>query len=121
MFNSYTEEFKRNAVAVVRSGYGIGCLAKRLNIPPTSIRNWLAHPKYSAVKPADEDLLSKVPERRLEPKDLVKIGDNTVFINKNCLPEIEIKIGNAVIKVPKNITKEAFTVLIQALRDSHVL
>ena len=28
MFNSYTEEFKKNAVAVVKTGYGVANLAK---------------------------------------------------------------------------------------------
>ncbi|MBP5163317.1 MAG: hypothetical protein ILP16_10135 [Spirochaetales bacterium] len=32
MFNSYTEEFRRNVVSVVRSGYGIANLAIRLHI-----------------------------------------------------------------------------------------
>ena len=54
MFNSYTEEFKKNAVAVVKTGYGVANLAKRLHVPPSSIRNWLDHPKYSGVEPADE-------------------------------------------------------------------
>ena len=57
MFNSYTEEFKKNEVAVVKSGYGMANLAKRLHVPPSSIRNWLDHPKYSGVEPADEKLL----------------------------------------------------------------
>ena len=37
MFNSYTEEFKKNAVANVKTGYGVANLAKRLHVPPSSI------------------------------------------------------------------------------------
>lgn len=37
MFNSCTEEFKKNAVAVVKTGYGVANLAKRLHVPPSSI------------------------------------------------------------------------------------
>lgn len=58
MFNSYTEGFKKNAVAVVKTGYGVANLAKRLHVPPSSIRNWLDHSKYSCVEPADEKLLT---------------------------------------------------------------
>lgn len=39
MFNSYTEEFKKNAVALVKTGYGVADLAKRLHVPPSSILN----------------------------------------------------------------------------------
>lgn len=66
MFNSYTEEFKKNAVAVVKTGYGVANLAKRLHVPPSSIRNWLDHPKYMDVEPADEKLLAMIPAEQTE-------------------------------------------------------
>ena len=66
MFNTYTEEFRRNAVAVVCAGYGIANLAKRLHVPPSSIRNWVGNPRYSDIEPADEELLKKLsfPEEK---------------------------------------------------------
>ena len=121
MFNSYTEEFRRNAVAVVRSGYGLTSLAKRLSIPPTTIRNWLGDPRYSDVAPAGNDLISKLPPEQASGESLVLIGENSAVVNKCCLPDLKIRIGNAVIEIPKNISAEAFRLLIQALRDSHVL
>ena len=121
MFNSYTEELRRNAVAVVRSGYGLTSLAKRLSIPPTTIRNWLGDPRYSDVAPAGKDLISKLPPEQASGESLVLIGENSAVVNKCCLPDLKIRIGNAVIEIPKNISAEAFRLLIQALRDSHVL
>ena len=122
MFNTYTEDFKRNAVAVVRSGYRISTLAKRLDIPPSSIRNWLEHPRYADVKPAGEDLLAKVPsEDKSNTSELVLIGEKTTLLSRNRLPELKITIGNAVIEVPKNTSADSFKILIQSLRDVHVL
>ncbi len=121
MFNSYTDDFKRNAVALVKAGYGIGPLASRLNIPPTSIRNWVGHPKYADVPPADKEMFSKVPDNQLGQQDLVLIGENPGFMNRNCLPELKIKIGHAELLIPKNTPVETFKILMQALRDSHVL
>ena len=121
MFNSYTEDFKRNAVALVRAGYGIGPLANRLNIPPTSIRNWVGHPKYSDVPPADKELFSKVPDNQLGQHDLVLIGENPESINRNCLPELKIRIGSSELVIPKNTPVETFKIMMQALRESHVL
>ena len=121
MFNSYTEEFKKNTVAIVRAGYGINSLASRLNIPPTSIRNWVGHPKYSDVRPAGDDLIEKLPDSTPGVQNLVQIGENAGLINRNCLPELKIRIGNAEITVPRNTHVDTFRILMQALRDSHVL
>lgn len=121
MFNSYTEEFKKNAVAVVKTGYGVANLAKRLHVPPSSIRNWLDHPKYSGVEPADEKLLAMIPDERTESHGLVQITDDNAFSNTNSLPVLRIKIGNVVIETPENLPAGSFRLLIQALRDSHVL
>lgn len=65
MLNTYTEEFRRNAVAVIRTGFGIDSLDKRLHIPLSGIRNWMKNPRYADVPPAggitEEAFL---PERR---------------------------------------------------------
>ena len=39
MNNRYDDTFKTNAVAVIRSGYGVRNLARRLRISATSIEN----------------------------------------------------------------------------------
>lgn len=79
MNNRYDDTFKTNAVAVIRSGYGVRNLARRLGISATSIENWLKDPRFSDVKPAGSDLMmSLLPTGRestgtgLQP--LVRIG-----------------------------------------------
>lgn len=42
-------------------------------------------------------------------------------MNRNSLPELKIRIGNAEITVPRNTHVDTFRILMQALRDSHVL
>ena len=78
MFNSYTEEFRKNAVAVVKTDYGVANLAKRLHVLPSSIRNRLDHPKYTGVEPADEKLLAMIPAEHTESPGLVQITDVSV-------------------------------------------
>ena len=121
MFNTYTEEFRRNAVAVVRAGYGITNLAKRLHVPPSSIRNWVGNPRYSDIAPADEELLARIPQEQTDYQGLVQIGRNGVFRNENNLPVLKIRIGSAEIETPENISAGSFRLLVEALRDSHVL
>ena len=115
------EEFKRNAVAVIRTGYSVANLAKRLHIPPSSIRNWLENPRYSDVSPAGEELLAMIPKDQPAVSGLVRITDNGVFRNQNTLPVLKIRIGNAEIETPENISAGSFRLLVEALRDSHVL
>jgi len=121
VFNTYTEEFRKNAVAVVRSGYGIANLAKRLHVPPSSIRNWMEHPRYSDVPPATDELLAMLPKENQTQSLMVKVEDRGIFTNQNSLPVMKIRIGNAEIETPENISAGSFRLLIQALRDSHVL
>ena len=121
MFNTYTEEFRRNAVAVIRSGYGVTNLAKRLHVPPSSIRNWLESPRFAEVPPADEELLAMIPKEQPEASSLVQITNNGVFRNQNTLPVLKIRIGRAEIETPENISAGSFRLLVEALRDSHVL
>lgn len=121
MFNSYTEEFRRNAVSVVRSGYGIANLAKRPHIPPSSIRNWLENPRYADVPPAGDELLAMIPKEQPSTQGLVQITDNGVFRNQNTLPVLKIRIGRAEIETPENISAGSFRLLVETLRDSHVL
>lgn len=121
MFNTYTEEFRRNAVAVVRAGYGIANLAKRLHVPPSSIRNWVGNPRYSDIEPADKELLAMIPQEQTDSHGLVQISQNEVFRNKNNLPVLKIRIGSAEIETPQNTAAGSFRLLIEVLRDSHVL
>ena len=121
MFNTYTEEFRRNAVAVVRAGSGIANLAKRLQVPPSSIRNWVGNPRYSDIEPADKELLAMIPQEQADSHDLVQISQNEVFRNENNLPVLKIRIGSAEIETPQNLAAWSFRLLIEALRDSHVL
>lgn len=121
MFNSYTEDFRKNAVAVVRAGVAINNLAKRLNIPPTSIRNWVDNPKYSEIGPADKSLIESLPTEEKGQTGLVRIGQNEIFQNPNNLPAIKIKVGQVEIETPENISAASFKLLILSLREIHVL
>ena len=121
MFNTHTEEFRRNAVAVVRSGYGIANLAKRLHVPPSSIRNWVGDPRYSDIAPADGELLAMIPQEPADGPGLVQISRNGVFLNENDPPILKIRIGSAETETPENNSAGSVRILIETLRDSHAL
>ena len=120
MFNTYTEEFRRNAVAVVKSGYGILTLAKRLNIPPTSLRNWIEHPKYKDIQPASEEVLAALPAPQVNEETKVVPITKT---EKKCIPngEIKLKVGKMEMSLPQDFGKESLVTIIKALGEAGVL
>ena len=56
MHNKYPEEFKRNTVALIRSGYGVRNIANKLGVSPTTIVHWTKDIRYMDVLPADPDV-----------------------------------------------------------------
>ena len=80
--NTYSESFRVNAVAVVRSGYAVSTTAKRLGMPEKSLRNWMKHPKYTEVQPAGEEVLAVLPESQVNETKLVPIIVQIHFLKK---------------------------------------
>lgn len=59
---SFTSEYKRDAVAlIVKGGYAIGAVAKKLEISETTVRNWVKKEHPGAVVKAEPPLTE--PER----------------------------------------------------------
>lgn len=120
MFNTYNEEFKTNVVSVVRSGYSVSALAKRLSIPPTSITNWVHHPKYSEVQPASEEVLAALPAPQVNDETkLVPITKTEKKVSP--IGEIKIKIGKMEMSLPQNCGRDSLVTLIKALGEAGVL
>ena len=46
----YSEEFKREAVAMVEAGHGVDAVARSLGMPPGSLWNWVAKASQPAVE-----------------------------------------------------------------------
>lgn len=118
--NTYSESFRRNAVAVVRSGYAVSTTAKRLGMPETSLRNWVKHPRYAEVQPASEEILAALPVPQVtEGTKLVPITKTEKKISP--VGEIKLKVGKMEMSLPQNFGKDSLVTIIKALGEAGVL
>lgn len=58
---TYTEDFKRNAVAVINSGMSMTDLSRRLGVPKSTLFTWTRNRKYGDVGKASPEVLSSLP------------------------------------------------------------
>ena len=118
--NTYSESFRRNAVAVVRSGYAVSTTAKRLGMPETSLRNWVKHPRYAEVQPASEELLAALPTApQAQTSALVPITKSEKKVSP--VGEIKLKVGKIEMSLPQNFGKDSLVTIIKALGEAGVL
>lgn len=120
LLNTYTDEFRRNVVAVIRSGMRASRVAARLNIPRYTIYGWLKNPKYADVQAADNNLLAALPVPQTnEPAALVPITKK----EEKCVPngEIKLKVGKMEVSLPQNFGKDSLVTIIKALGEAGVL
>ena len=126
--NNYTDEFRRNVVAVVRSGMKAYEVSKRLRIPTTTIFDWLHKDKYSSVGPASEEVLAALPPKqfaitssREENNSLVKIEKKRTKPVEVSKSPIKISYGKLNMEFPNGLKTKDLKAIIQALGGRDVL
>ena len=117
LLNTYTDEFRRNVVAVIRSGMKACKVADRLNISRYTIYDWLKNPKFADVQPASEEVLAALPTApQTHSSGLVPITKT----EKKCVPdgEIKLKVGKIEMSLPQNFEKDSLVTIIKALGEA---
>ena len=61
--NSYSEEFKKNTVAVIRAGLPLRVTARKFSVPVNTIACWLAQDRFKDIGPAHEPVIKAVFEQ----------------------------------------------------------
>ena len=116
--NTYSEEFRRNAVSVVRAGYATATIAKRLGMPETSLRNWLPNPRYADVQPASEEVLAQLPT---ESTGLVAITskktENCVVDYKKCVHAVIRSCNGLTIEFPEGLPVDHLVKILTAMKE----
>ena len=116
LLNTYTDEFRRNVVAVIRSGMKACKVADRLNISRYTIYDWLKNPKFADVQPASEEVLAALPAPQVnEGTKLVPITKTEKKISP--VGEIKLKVGKMEMSLPQNLEKDSL-VSLSMLRTS---
>jgi transposase-like protein len=128
MYNKYPEEFKRNTVALIRSGYGGRNIANKLGVSATTIVHWTKDARYLDVLPANPDvLLSQLPCGR-EPEQstgmqIVKVGNSDSSISKDRRNQfgVSIRFGKLRMEFRDGISIELLAALVRTLGETGVL
>ena len=119
--NTYPEEFKINAVAVVRSKImSARAIAFKIGVPQATLNGWLKSKKYSHIQCANEELLSFVTGE----KTLVKQPENTcklVEIKQSQSPcyQVVLRSGNFTLEFSNGLTNEQLKIIVQALKEGN--
>ena len=125
--NNYTDEFRRNVVSVIRRGFKLHEVSRRLSIPVATVWGWVHNEKYSFVGPASEEVLAALPPSPLaltssrEENSLVKIEKKeTKHIEESNSP-VKINYGKLSIELANGLSSEDLKAIIQALGGRDVL
>ena len=130
MNNRYDNTFKTNAVAVVRGGYGVRTLARRLGIPSSSIDYWLKDSRFSDVQPADPSLIMSLPpygreQVETEVQPFVRIGCDGPAADRDITPRricgVSVRCGRLSLEFHDGMSTEQLACLVRSLGDAHVL
>lgn len=124
--NNYSEEFKRNTVAVIRAGLPLHVTAKKLAVPVNTIVYWLAQDKFKDIGPAPEPLIKAVLEQnKLEPyvqkPMLVQVTRKVERKEASDKSLVKVNYGKLSIEFSNGITVESLRTIIQALGGKDVL
>lgn len=128
MYNKYPEEFKRNTVALIRSGYGVRNIADKLGVSASTIVHWTKDVRYLNVLPANPDvLLSQLPSGRdaqsSEGMQIVKVGDKKELEQKEETSSygVSISFGKLRMEFRDGISIELLAALVRTLGETGVL
>ena len=125
--NNYTDEFRRNVVSVIRSGFKLHDISKRLNIPVATIWGWIHSEEFSSVGPASEEVLASLPPKQLaiassrEENSLVKIEKKGTKPVEASNSSIKISYGKLNMEFPNGLKTKDLKAIIQALGGRDVL
>ncbi len=126
VLNKYTDEFRRNVVSVLRSGMKVYDVARRLDVPISTIWGWLHEDKFASVGPASDEVLAALPSKALtlpssNKSSLIKIAQKEEPKQANKESSIRVSYGKLNIEFANGLTTENLRTIIQALGGKDVL
>ena len=126
-YNRYTDEMKRNIVAVSKSGISLRSLARRFGVPPMTVSRWVRNPLYHNVGPAGKDLLEALPPDPIDPAEgFLRVPDSAVVPVMSAAPRqvagsrMRITCGKLAFE-SEGFTPEEIGMIIRALGEADVL
>ena len=125
MNNRYPEQTKRNVAAVYRAGVNASAIARTLNIPRSTIQNWIESKDYEDVSPADETILCRFRAGTMltakagkKPSGFVKVAGEGPRPRESSMV---IRKGSLTVEIMRPIDGADLVSLIKAMGECNVL
>jgi len=80
----YTEEFKSEAVKLVKSGQPVPEVAKQLNMSKNTLYTWMANENQENTVMSDEALRALQQENKQLKKELKQLQEEHTILKKAC-------------------------------------
>ena len=124
--NSYTDEFKKNTVAVIRAGWPKKTIAKRFGISIASVRNWVSQDRFRDIQPASEETIKALSTEiatvsNYQRPSLVQLTkrENEAKSESNAM--VKVCYGKLSIEFSNSLEVKDLKAIIQALGGRDVL
>ena len=125
MYNHYPKLTKRNVAAVYRAGVNALIIFRALNIPCSTIKDWIESKEYMDVLPADETILGHFNTNTLLPaKAEKKVGGFVKVAGeepRQMGSSLVIKKGSMTVEINRYMDDADLISLIKAIGECNVL
>ena len=124
--HTYSDEFKKNIVAVIRAGWPKKTIAKRFGISIASVRNWVSQDRFKDIQPASEETIKALSTEiaaasNYQKPSLVQLTkrENEAKSESNAM--VKVCYGKLSIEFSNGLEVEDLKAIIQALGGRDVL
>ena len=125
MYNHYSEQTKRNVVAVYRAGVRASTISRTLSIPRSTIKKWIESKEYMDVLPADETILGHFNTNTLLPAKAEKKAGGFVKVageeSRQTGSSLVIKKGSMTVEINGYMDEADLISLIKTIGECNVL
>ena len=125
MYNHYPKLTKRNVAAVYRAGVNALIIFRALNIPRSTIKDWIESKEYMDVLPADETILGHFNTNTLLPAKAEKKASGFVKVvgegPRQKESSLVVRKGSLTVEIGMPIDVAGLVSLIKAIGECNVL
>ena len=124
--HTYSDEFKKNIVAVIRAGWPKKTIAKRLGISIATIRYWVSQDRFRDIQPASEETIKALTTgiatvSNYQKPSLVQITRKENEAKREFNAMVKVCYGKLSVEFSNGLEVEDLKAIIQALGGRDVL
>ncbi len=124
--NKYSDEFKKDIVAVIRAGWPKKTIAKRLGISIATIRYWVSQDRFRDIQPASEETIKALTTEiatvsNYQKPSLVQLTKRENETKRESNAMVKVCYGKLSIEFSNGLEVEDLKAIIQALGGRDVL